>query len=335
MRIEEKQKRQEYINYEKKRFAEELSPDIPLFSNNMGIRSKSLNKGSMRHKKLNHLVKGIYKQFYPDFDADKIYRHLQNIKENERIVGKDGELEAILENLPEQNSKWQTPGWISNTGSWIQAIYSRVDKQDNGSPTKPEELKVYACLKNVSVKEVFSKSLKYLLKHVEDDFAAKIATCNRSDQICYWVSQNGFRALEDFYKPYNNELIESLPFIAYRNHLGISKEFFGIDYSHNATMAHIIADYLRNVSDVEDVDLEKMFNHYIRKWNADIYEEDAFSGFKNNSALSFVVILDSLDVILDKAEITNEHSLLFGDHHFWNALADSRCWADVNDKLKK
>lgn len=333
-RLEEEKRRQERINYEKKRFAENLSSKIPLLSPNMGIRSKSLDKDAAKYKELNDLVKGIFDRFHPYFNADNIYRYFQNIQDQESIVSSHSELEAVLESLPEQNPKWKSTGWVSNTGSWIQAVYSRRDKRDNGSPAKPEGLKIYVCLKDVNSEEIFVESLKYLLSHSDEDFAAKIATCNRSDQICYWVSQRGFRVLENFYEPYSNHLVESLPFVAYRNHLGISKEFFGVDYSHNATVAHIIADYLKTVSDVTDVDLEQMFNHYIKKWNADIYEEDANSGFKNNSALSFVVILDSLDVILGNAEITDNHPLLFGDRHFWHTLADCRCWADVNEKLK-
>lgn len=68
---------------------------------------------------------------------------------------------------------------------------------------------------------------------------------------------------------YNN-LIESIPFIAYKNKLGISKDFPGTEISHNSTMAHIISDYLKNVQDVESINLEAMYNNYIAKWNADI-----------------------------------------------------------------
>lgn len=29
------------------------------------------------------------------------------------------------------------------------------------------------------------------------------------------------------------------------------------------------------------------------------------------------------------------HPLLFGDRHFWHAIADCHHWADVNEKLKR
>lgn len=331
-RYEEERKRLEYIRHEKERCAKDLSPDIPKFSPNMGIRRKSLNKDTEKYKELNALVVDVYEKFNPNFNADKIYSYFQKIDENERLVSNSRALETVLKSLPEKYPNWKEHGLVSNSGSWIQVIYSRLDKQDEGSPAKPEGLKVYACLRDKNVEEVFVESLRYLLKHADETFAAKIATSNRSDQMCYWVSQRGFRLLEEFYRPYRNRQVESLPFVAYRNHLGISKEFFGVDYSHNATIAHIIADYLKTVNDVTDVDLEDMFNNYIMKWNGDIYEEGNYSGFKNNSAHSFVVILDSLDAILGQTRITDNHPLISGDRHIWRVLSECRCWADVNER---
>lgn len=331
-RYEEEQKRLEHIRYEKERYAKKLSPDIPKFSPNMGIRRKSLNKDSRKYKELNALVVDVYKKFYPDFNADKIYGHFLKIEEKERLVSNSRALETVLKSLPEKYPNWKKRGLVSDSGSWIQAIYSRLDKQDEGSPAKPEGLKVYACLRDKNVEEVFVESLRHLLQQADETFAAKIATCNRSDQMCYWVSQRGFRLLEDFYRPYRINLVESLPFVAYRNHLGISKEFFGMDYSHNATIAHIIADHLKTVNDVTNVNLEDIFNHYIMKWNGDIYEEENYSSFKNNSAHSFVVILDSLDAIFGQTRITDNHPLISGDRHIWRVLSECRCWADVNEK---
>ena len=102
---------------------------------------------------------------FSDFNADNIYRYFQKIQDNESIVSSNNELETILESLPDQNPKWKSTGWISNTGSWTQAVYSRRDKKDGGSPAKPEGLKVYVCLKDASVEEIFVESLKYLLNH--------------------------------------------------------------------------------------------------------------------------------------------------------------------------
>ena len=130
-------------------------------------------------------------------------------------------------------------------------------------------------------------------------------------------------------------MVRSMPFVAYKGMLGISREFPGADDSHNATQSNIIADYLKTVSNVDGVDLENMYNHYIAKWNADIYEEPNYRCFKRNTALSFIVLIDTLDAILNEKEVTEESILLSGDSRIWHTLADSYCWADVNEKWKE
>ena len=121
-----------------------------------------------------------------------------------------------------------------------------------------------------------------------------------------------------------------MPFVAYKGKLGISKDFPGTDDSHNLAQAHIISDYFSTVNVVGSVDLEDMYNNYIAKWNADKYEEGSW-GFKSSSALSFVVIMDTLDAILDGAEINKRSSLLNPERRIWRILAQSKCWADVNE----
>lgn len=93
--------------------------------------------------------------------------------------------------------------------------------------------------------------------------------------------------------------------------------------------ANIISDYLKTVSVIDDVDLEAMYNNYIAKWNADIYEDCDFLGFKNSSALSFVVIMDTLDIILGEAQLNEKSFLLSDNRKIWDILSQSRCWADI------
>lgn len=328
---EEEKKHQEHIRQEKARFAEELSTSIPLFSPNLGIREKHLNKSSSKYTDLNNLLRDIYVKSKPDFSRDKIYSLFQKLDKKKSIVEDTDNLLDILNNLPEQNSDWDTTYSAQFTGCWIQVIYGKKGK-NRQFPNKPGNIKVYACFNNTDIQSIFVDSLKNLLKNASDSFAAKIATFNRSDQMCYWISTNDFIYLEHFFRPYFNDMVKTLPFISYKGRLGISKDFPGVDDSHNSIQAHIIADYLKTTHCVDEVDLEDMYNNYIAKWNGDIYEETDYGGFKNCSALSFVVILDTLDAILANTEFTEDSLLLSDDERLWNALASSRCWADVNEK---
>ena len=329
---EEKRKRQEYIIREKNRYAEHLSSEVPLWSPNMGIRAKSLDKTSPQYVRLNTLLREIYTKFCPDFDSDKIYSFFQNFHDERRIVSKTDELETILENLPAGNHKWKEKGSTNCWSCWVQVQYTSIVDESCSSPGKAANIKAYACLNEGDVQQVFVDSLRYLLQNASETFGAKLSTISRSDQMCYWLSAKDFMRLEQFFKPYYHVMVKSMPFVVYKGKLGISREFPGADNSHNSTQAHIISDYLRTVGKVEEVNLEDMYNRYIMKWNADIYEEDCYGDFKYNSALSFVVIMDTLDAILSGKEITDESLLMSGDSKIWHLLSNSKCWADVNEK---
>lgn len=324
---EEEIRRHEKICHEKRRFAEELLPGIPHFSNNLGIRKKHLDKTSRPYIKLTTLLREIYKNAYPKFEINEIYRLLMKLDEKERIIKNIQKFEANLEKLTEGMPNWKKPN--VNIGDWVQVIYSRVQDNYWDSPAKPGNIKVYACYKTSDIQGFFIDSLKYLLANANNTFAAKIACYNRSDQMCYWLSLSDFKHLENFFQPYFNDMTESMPFVAYKGKLGISKDFPGGDNSHNSMQAHIISDYLKTVSVVDDVDLEAMYNNYIAKWNADIYEESNFIGFKNCSALSFVVIMDTLDIILGESQLNKTSFLLSDNSKFWQILSRSRCWADI------
>lgn len=331
-KVEEERRRLEGLREEKIRYAKELSPMVPRISPNIGIREKRLDKQSLKYVELNDFLRSIYKKFYPRFDIGEFYGNIQEINKDESLVVDVQNLENILEKLHRGNGKWMDFSAVSSSGSWVQVTYERVDGQDDGYPGRPENLKVYACFDNTDVEQVFISSLKYLLENAENTFAAKIAVCNRRDQMCYWVSQKDFKHLEDFFNPYADTLVKSMPFVAYKGKLGISKDFPGADDSHNLTQAHIISDYLRSVKSVGEIDLEEMYNNYIAKWNADVSEEDSWLGFKGNSALSFVVVLDTLDFILSGKDVSEQSFLLSGEERIWRILSRSRCWADVNER---
>lgn len=329
-KAKEERSRHEKMQKEKKKYAEDILPEIPRYSDNLGLRQKFLNKRNNIYIELTSLLKGIYQSTYPKFDTSEIYRLLMRLNERELIVDNIKKFEAQLVNLAEGNSNWQTTNVNTSAGHWVQVTYYSTHKDQCLSPGKPENIKVYACFYTYDIQDVFMESLKYLISHAGDTFAAKIATYNRSDQMCYWLSPKDFKYLEKYYAQYSDKMTRSMPFIAYRGKLGISKEFPGADNSHNSTQAHIIADYLKHISVFDEVDLESMYNNYIAKWNADIYEINDYGSFKKSSALSLIVILDSLDVILGETQINELSFILSGNSKFWQILSRSNCWADVN-----
>jgi hypothetical protein len=335
MKFEEEQRHLQMIRNEKARFAVELSPNVPILSINMGIRSKKLDKHSPKYKYLTNLLKLIYVHLKPDFHSDNVYHHIINIENDKLVIKNTYSFEDCLRNLPNGNMNWKRDHVQSDYAYWVQSIYTHNGPNSISTPAKPDNIKVYACFCHCEIQEIYLDSLRHLLKHANNTFAAKIAIRNRSDQMCYWLSIDDFKYLEDFYSQYTTDMKRSLPFVAYKRMLGISKDFPGADPSHNSLMANIISDYLKTVKRLEDIELENMYNNYISKWNADIYEESYYSSFKDNSALSLVVILDSLDTILNHDDITEHSTLLSDNREFWYTLSNSCCWADVNERWPK
>lgn len=332
---EEEQRHIEYAREEKERYAGALSPSVPLFSPNMGIRKKTLDKLLRRYGELNNLLKEIYQKFAPQFSSDVIYAYFQNLNEKKAIITDPRKYKSDIEALTDVwQDKWCKASTNGSTSHWVQVICAQKDDPWE-SPAKPENIKVYACIDDEKAEMTFIESLKHLISHAEHTFGAKIATCCRADQMCYWVYANDYKHLESFFRPYFSEMKTPLPFVAYKGRLGISRDFPGWDDSHNATQAHIISDYMKTVNSVKQVDLEDMYNNYIAKWNADIEVEDDYGSFKRESVLSLVVILDSLDAILGKTSLSEESLLLSGDKRLWHILADSRCWSDVNERWKE
>lgn len=334
-KAEEDQRRQEVTRMEKMRYAEELLPEIPHFSDNMGIRRKHLNKTSLKYAELTALLREIYISNYPNFETNGIYRNLVRLTESEPLIDNIKKCEAHLQRLSERTPNWMGADVNTSTGYWVQVTYRSKRDQQGINPGKPGNLKVYARLNTYDIQEVFIESLRYLLTNANSTFAAKISTYNRSDQMCYWLSPKDFTHLEKYYAQYSDKMVRAMPFVAYKGKLGISKEFPDADSSHNATQAHIIADYLKSISYVEEVDLEAMYNNYIAKWNADIYEAEEYGSFKQSSALSFIVIMDTIDIILEKSPFYEESCLLSDNSRFWHILSQSKCWADVNERFRE
>lgn len=327
---EEKRKRQECIRQEKARYTIELLPSIPRFSSNMGIRAKRLDKQSPKYSSLNMLLKKLYVDASPNLNTENVYCLLQSIDYEKNVVRGVDEIKAEIEQMPKQNAYWEDAFVNTTGGDWVQVTCRRKGDESWRSPARAENIKVYAYIGNGDSQRIFTDSIRYLLTHARQMFAAKMAIFERADQMCYWIDPKDYPCLVRYFDPYFDDMEVTMPFVAYKGKLGISKDFPGSDDSHNLTQAHIISDYFKTVKEIDEIDLEAMYNNYIAKWNADLYEEDSW-GFKGSSALSLVVIMDTLDSILCEGEIDDQSSLLSLDGKLWRILAESKCWADVNE----
>ena len=330
----EVQRRMEHERGEKMRYAEELSTDVPLLSQNLGIRHKVMDKSSPKYAELNALLRKMFVEFAPQFDTDDIYKFFQSFDKNSETVSDTEKLEKRIKGLSVGSPKWEKAD-INTLEYWVQVTFHPKAKEKRHSPASPENIKVYVCCNHTDIENVFVESLNYLLQTAGNTIAAKICRYDRADQMCYWISPDDFRHIEAFYALHSHELVKSMPFVAYKGHLDISKDFPYTDSSHNSVQAHIIADYFKTVANAGAVDLEDMYNNYISKWNADKPEEHSYCSFKQSSALAFVVIMDTIDTIISGKDLGSDSLLLSPEGSTWRILSNCRCWGDVNERWHK
>ena len=331
-KTEEERSHREHVRQEKARYSIDLLPTIPRLSPNMGIRIKHLDRHLPRYEALNTLLRELFAKAFPDLGTTHLYTILQKIDHNILNVKNVGKLEEDLKHLSAKHPFWRDVSVNTSWGHWVQVTCRRKVDELWKTPATPGNIKVYAYIGGGTAQDVFIDSIRHLLTHAKQIFAAKLAIFERADQLCYWIDLEDYPCLEHFFEPFSGLLEESMPFVAYKGKLGISKEFPGMDDSHNLVQAHILSDYFKTGRDASEVDLEDMYNNYIAKWNADVFEEKEW-GFKSHSVLSFLVVLDTLDAIL-KGNGINGQSLLFSnERNFWETLAESRCWADVNESF--
>ena len=103
------------------------------------------------------------------------------------------------------------------------------------------------------------------------------------------------------------------PFIASRECLGISRDLMDIK-SHNAQQATLLWDYFQYVGAEDEIDIEEMYRMFILGWNCELEEDNIFrKDFGDTTAQTFVILLDSLDVLLGRKKITDDSLFLNDD----------------------
>ena len=106
--------------------------------------------------------------------------------------------------------------------------------------------------------------------------------------------------------------------------------------SHNAQQAKILWDYFSIISNEDDIDIEEMYQLFVLGWNSELSEDHIFNrDFSGCTAQMFVLIMDSLDVLLGKKQIDDGSLLLNDDLNIWYLLGNSWCWGDLRPQVHK
>ena len=89
-------------------------------------------------------------------------------------------------------------------------------------------------------------------------------------------------------------------------------------------------DYFQIVNGREDIELEEMYQMFVLGWNGELSEDNCFcKHFSGVTAQLFVLMMDSLDVLVGRKQIDDKSLLINDDPKIWNMMVDARCWDDV------
>ncbi|MDO4337639.1 MAG: hypothetical protein Q4C91_06060 [Eubacteriales bacterium] len=192
-------------------------------------------------------------------------------------------------------------------------------------------IKVYITVEGTKLRKLFTGAMKILLERGTHSFAGKVSKKKRLEHMCFWVGRDDFFLLEEYFSEYADRLITPIPFVAYRGKLGISREFRDWP-SHNGKQAQMISDYFSTIRDEDEISVAEMYSMFVRAWNGDLPQDHPMiRDFKDATAQTLLVLLDSIDVIFGKKAIDDDHLLLSEDEQLWEALSRWRCWKEVGD----
>lgn len=133
---------------------------------------------------------------------------------------------------------------------------------------------------------------------------------------------------------YDELLYTPLEFVPYRKKIGITREFYSWS-SYNGLVSELIALYLQNISSKDDIDVMDMYSKYVRAWNGDLEDNDSFGDrFKASNAQELIILLESMDVIINDAPLHDDNIMYNSNGKMWCALGQSKNWHEVGLNMR-
>lgn len=330
-RIKAEERRREEEARSKREYAAPLPEDCPIPSVYAGIRELHLvAKNQETLKELNSLLASMYDRYGKQIKQKDAYRLMQGFGEEEKSLNVKYDLKDMIAQMDIDPSCQIS---IDKDSHWVRLDCERGDRYECNDMAL---VKAYLSVANEGdLREVFRKTVCFLIQEGQHRFHAKAARKMRADQICLWVSREDFFRLENYVRSMDQLLIKPLPFVAYRGKIGISRELHSWD-SHNGVQATLVSVYLGSVQDKDKIDVRDMYEQYVNAWNGDLEEGHALSReFKRSNAQEFIILMESIHCILGNNEIDDDHILLSGDSSMWSALGESKNWFEVGERIKE
>lgn len=331
-RLAAQKRERERLEQERKEYAAPLPEGCTIPSRFAGIRTLKIEIANKeKYKELNQILRQLYSLHGNQITSGTVYSFIQNMKQDKKTVSGIDEALVRLKERAEKEGQSHSCTIDSDSTRWGRFDLQRFEKEPGYSDISL--VKVYLSVFNRErIVSVFEDVVGYLIKYSCHRFHAKVAFDFRNDQMCLWLAREDFFLLERYIKKYDEILFTPLPFIAYRNKMGISREFWTWD-SHSGVQATLISSYLRQVDSVDQADVYDMYSKYVLAWNGALDGNMMASEFKKSNAQEFLILLESLDMILGNSSVGDDSILLNGDGQLWSALGHSKNWFEVGAEM--
>ena len=326
----EKRKKKSDLLCQRKRYSIEANTSLLHYSTNIGLRNFPFSTGSSAYKQKNDFLKKMYIACKAHLSTTDVYAYMLKIKDDIITKFSSEELEQLAQYASKHSEHWKKCTYNQNR-NWT---YISATHNNNSSYLASNHLKIYVALDILNVEPIFIETIEQLLKKASFSFAAKISHVSRADQICYWIHPDDYTILDDFFSAYREHLRTDIPFMFYQNGIGISKDFRE-EISHNTMQAELITEYFKLVSSEDEVQLSSMYQIFIDSWNHSSSHSAYFiRRFSRTPVLCFLVLMDTLGMLLEEQSPCQISLYFCTDMHFWKSLEESHCWADLNQKMK-
>lgn len=328
-KVEEEQRRKEEKERSKREYAAPLPDGCLIPSIFAGVRELHMEAENQdKLKELNSLLISMYDRYGKQIKQKDVYHIMQGFGDKERPLKVKYNLKN-LNDTPETESACRIS--IEEDSYWLRFDCERGERYEHNDMTL---VKAYLSVaEEAYLGDVFRNTICYLIREGQHRFHAKAARQVRADQICLWVSREDFFKLEDYVRTIDQLLVQPLPFVAYRGKIGISRELYSWD-SHNGVQATLISTYLKSVQDRDEINTLDMYALYVKAWNGGLAEEHILSReFRDSNAQELIILLESINCILESGRIDDDHILLSEDSKMWHALGESKNWYEVGKRI--
>ena len=295
-------------------------------SGNAGLKNYEILRSNPGYHAREALLKELFEKYGPQASMYDIYEELQGIDRSVSTgLGKE-DFAALKQLAADMSEKWKDCFTDTGRDSWWKFS---VECADPAVPWLNDLalIKVYVSVEDSSVaSEVFTGIVRLLLEKSDNRFHAKISRVKRRDSMCFWVSRYAFFLLEKYLAGEGNIVSGFMPFIAYRGKLGISRELATFD-SHTSIQALLISRYFRTEECRIKTDLGDMYSLLVRAWNGQLPDSHPLTEvFRYERAQSILLLLDTMDVITERTQITDDHLFLQECGKMWRALGIASDW---------